>query len=149
MLIIVDYMLKNKWLILNLVAECLYLCAQLYMKLVNVYCELLLMISSFSPKQSTVSFFSPFVAFDYLRDCAKTKKKKPYAYSHIFHIWVIFIATIFSFIFFFLLVIETAVNMESLSLSSKSCYLSWSLGPYTPTKCYRGSTENAVYTILN
>lgn len=101
MLIIVDYMLKNKWLILNLVAECLYLCAQLYMKLVNVYCELLLMISSFSPKQSTVSFFSPFVAFDYLRDCAKTKKK-PYAYSHIFHIWVIFIATIFSFIFFFL-----------------------------------------------
>lgn len=148
MLIIVDYMLKNKWLILNLVAECLYLCAQLYMKLVNVYCELLLMISSFSPKQSTVSFFSPFVAFDYLRDCAKTKKKTLCLFPHFSHLSNLHCHHIFLH-FFFLLVIETAVNMESLSLSSKSCYLSWSLGPYTPTKCYRGSTENAVYTILN
>lgn len=86
MLIIVDYMLKNKWLILNLVAECLYLCAQLYMKLVNVYCELLWMISSFSPKQSTVLFFSPFVAFDYLRDCAKTKKKTLCLFPHFSHL---------------------------------------------------------------
>lgn len=135
MLIILDYALKTKLLILNLVAEFLYLFVSTYIwNLINIYCELLVL----STKQSTISIFLLSLLHLTLQ---MTLQRKFHTYSYVFHIWVIFTATIFSFIyFFFLLVIDTVINMESSSLDLKSGYLSWTFRPYAPPRCQRGST---------
>lgn len=145
MLTVVEDTLKNKWLILNLVAECLYLCVHSRWNLINVYYKLQLVISTFSLIQQ-FHFFSFCLIWLFAWLC---KKKTLYLFPHFSHLSNLHCHHVFLHIYFFLLVVEIAVNMESLSMSSKSCYLSLSLGPYAPTRWYKGSTENAVYTILN
>lgn len=104
--------------------------------LIKVYCELYLVLSTFSPKQSTVSFF---IMFHFLNDSAKKMSCSLPRFSHLSDLQHRRI-----FLCFFLLVIDTPVSMKSSNMDLESGYSSWILEQYVPTRCHRGSTGNVI-----